>query len=527
MPPPDAIADPAHAAVPADSAPAEAARSADPLDPLGSLDPLGLRSDAPLLDAYLRALEGDRAPFTIPGHKGRTELAGAVVAGDVPLYGGLDTPKLALGVLAEAERRAARLWGADVARFSVGGSTHGNQALALAVGRPGDRVVVARTLHRSLLLGLVLAGLEPVWVRPDVDRATGLPLGVPLEAVEAALAATPGACAVFVGDPSYVGSSSDLAGLARAAHSRDIPLVVDAAWGAHFGFHPALPHHAISQGADAVVTSAHKMLPAYSGSSIVLARTERLDPGRLDRAFEATHTTSPAGSILASADAARAVLELHGERLLGRAIELVAMARRRLARVEGLVVAEPPGGDPLRLVLLLAETGASGIDVDRDLVAAGLPVEMTDRDTVAPIVTMADDEANVGRLLAALEDSIERHRGSPRKVMPAAAWSVEPLVVLPPRDAFFAPRERVAIDAAVGRTSVELVAPYPPGIPVLSPGEEVTAEALDALLRARDDGVRIAYAADPTLRTLDVVAATARRGTRGRSTCRPSTRRRR
>ena len=144
---------------------------ADPHDPR---DPRGLRSGAPLLDAWLRASatgSGDAARMSIPGHKQRADLTGAVVAGDIPLYAGLDTIKHADALLAEAEQRAARLWGADWCRFSVAGSTHGNQALALAVGRPGDEVVVSRTLHRSLLLGLVLAGLRPVWVRPEVDPA--------------------------------------------------------------------------------------------------------------------------------------------------------------------------------------------------------------------------------------------------------------------------------------------------------------------------------------------------------------------
>ena len=211
-------------------------------------------------------------PFTIPGHKQRHDLVGDVVAGDVPLYAGLDTMKLARGVVAEAEARAARLWGADLCRFSVGGSTHGNQALALAVARPGDRVVVARTLHRSMLLGLVLAGLEPVWVRPEVDPTHGLPTGVTAAALEAALAGAPDARAVFVGDPSYVGTVGDVGALATVAHRHGIPLVVDAAWGAHLGFHPALPPHALAAGADALVTSAHKALPAWSQGALVLAR---------------------------------------------------------------------------------------------------------------------------------------------------------------------------------------------------------------------------------------------------------------
>lgn len=225
-------------------------------------DPRSLRSDAPLLDAWLRFHEATPTPFTIPGHKHRLDLVGDVVAGDVPLYGGLDTMKLSAGVLAEAQARAAHLWGADVCRFSTGGATHANQALALAVGGEGKTVVVSRTLHRSLLLGLVLAGLTPVWVRPETDAITGLPLGVAPESVAAALAAHPEASAVFVGDPSYVGTIGDVQGLAQAAHAHDVPLIVDAAWAAHFGFHPDLPPHPLQCGADAMVTSAHKTLPA-------------------------------------------------------------------------------------------------------------------------------------------------------------------------------------------------------------------------------------------------------------------------
>ncbi len=146
----------------------------------------------------------------------------------------------------------------------MAGSTHGNQALALAVGRPGDEVIVSRTLHRSLLLGLVLAGLRPVWVRPEVDPASGLPGAVPVAAVRSALATHPGVRAVFLGDPSYVGTISDLAGHAAAAHQAGVPLIVDAAWAAHLGFHPGFPPHALAAGADAMVTSAHKTLPAWS-----------------------------------------------------------------------------------------------------------------------------------------------------------------------------------------------------------------------------------------------------------------------
>jgi len=485
-------------------------------------DPAGLRDDAPLLAAWLDAVEageqGRTAPFTIPGHKQRTDLIGTVVSGDVPLYGGLDTVGQAHGRLARAQALAARAWGADWARLSVGGSTHGNQTLALAVGAPGRPVVVARTLHRSLLLGLVLADLRPVWVHPTVDPATGLPGAVPVEAVRAALAAHPDACAVFLGDPSYVGTSGDVAGQAAAAHAAGVPLLVDAAWGAHFGFHPALPRHALAAGADALVTSAHKMLPAVSQAALVLARTDPgtdgadglLDRHRLDRAFEATHTTSPAGAILASADAARALLERDGTTLLGALLAALDDVRARLASVPGLVVptGPQPGAvlEPARLVLLLAGTGADGRDVERDLIDAGLPVELADRDTIVPVVTLADRPEHLDRLVTALARAVERHRGRPRPPAAAAAWSVRGEQAIPPRAAFFAAHRTEPLARATGRISAELVAPYPPGVPVLVPGELVTAEVVHLLRRAAADGTRIAYAADPTLATLQVVA---------------------
>ena len=482
----------------------------DPSDPGDPRDPRGLAADAPLLDAWLRftaqAEAGTLTPMSVPGHKQRRDLTGTVTAGDAPLYGGLDSIKHADELLAEGERRAAQLWGADWCRFSVAGSTHGNQALALAAGEPGRPIVITRALHRSLLLGIVLAGLEPVWVLPEVDPATGLPGPVPVRAVADALARHPDACAVFLGDPSYVGTTGDLAGHAAAAHEAGVPLLVDAAWAAHLGFHPGLPPHALAAGADAMVTSAHKALPAYTQGALVLARTARLDPARLGRAFEATHTTSPTGTIMASIDAARALLARDGQELCGRLLRTVAAAKDRLRQVPGLDVLDGPGVEPAKLVVLLAGTGAHGIEVEADLIAAGMPVEMADRDTIIPIVTLADDEAVVSRFTAALVSIVEAHRGPPRRPVPAASWTVIPEMAMPPRDAFFCRNETLSARQAVGRVSAELVAPYPRGVPVLAPGEVITSAALDALCAARADGGRIAYAADPTLATVQVIA---------------------
>jgi arginine decarboxylase len=472
-------------------------------------DPLGLAPDAPLFAAYLECLDrfdAGEAPFQTPGHKGSTALTGVTVAGDHPLAGGLDTIKLTHGTLIDAERRAADAYGASFCRLSTGGSTHCNQAIAMSIGAPGDEVVVARTLHRSLLLGLVLAGLEPVWVEPQVSRETGLALGYDPETVAQALRAHPRARAVLLTDPSYVGTCSDLSAHAEVAHGAGVPLIVDAAWAAHFGFHPALPPHAIGAGADAMVTSAHKTLPAYSQGALLLARTERLDASRMTRAFEALATTSPAGAILASVDAARALLVRDGEAMLERTIVAVAAARSRLREIDGLRVLDGPLVDPVKLTVSLAGTGAHGVAIEQDLADAGVPVELADRDTIVALVTLADEPAAIERLTEALANSIERRRGTPRTINDAAGWIVSPLAKVSPREAFFGEVETVAFSHAAGRVSAELIALYPPGVPVLAPGEEITERALTSLSEAAQDGVRVAYANDPTLATIQVLA---------------------
>ncbi|HKC27146.1 MAG TPA: aminotransferase class V-fold PLP-dependent enzyme, partial [Jatrophihabitans sp.] len=370
-----------------------------------------MERDAPLLAAWARFVADPGNPFTVPGHKQRAGAVwpelGRVLAGDVPLFGGVGTIKDAPAAVRAAEELGAKLWGADWCRYSTGGSTHANQSVALAVGRPGDRVLVARTAHRSTLLGLILAGLDPVWLPPELDPSTGLPVGLSVPALAAALDAHPDAAAVFVVEPSYVGTISDLPAIVSLAHARDVPVVVDQAWGAHLGFHPGYPPHALAIGADAMVISAHKTLPAYSQASIVAAYTRRIDRDRLERGFEACATTSPAGSIVASIDGARALLsDPLGARLLDRLLRLVSDARERLRaapELSGVLIAGPeqfaPGRfDPAKLVLNLAASAISGNDLEAGLIAAGLPVEMADRDTVIAIVTMLDDDDSVGRL---------------------------------------------------------------------------------------------------------------------------------
>ncbi len=471
-------------------------------------------TDTPLYDAYRRFLEDPATPFTVPGHKRNPELVDELLALDLPLYGAVEALDGSTGILARAERLVGELWGADWCGFSVQGSSHGNMAIALTLATPGDKVVVARTLHKSLFFGLVLAGLEPVWVRPDIDAETGLTAGMPVERVEAALAAHPDAKAVLLVEPSYVGGVSDVAAHARAAHAHGVPLAVDAAWGAHLGFHPLLPPHALQAGADVLVTSVHKHITGFTQSSMVLAQRERIDLERLEAAFEGLHTTSPSGGIMASIDRARALLQERGAELLGVAIDEAERARERFRQVEGLGVvgAEIAGRspallmhDPTKIVLTLAGTGADGIAVADVLERRGITLEFADRDTFCPVITLGDTPGTIARMTDEIIRAVEEHRGEPRALVPLTAWTVDPVTAMLPRDAFFADHERVPAAQAVGRIAAESVVPYPPGIPALAPGEVVQASVVEALQAEAAAGTSIRYCGDPTLETILVV----------------------
>ena len=472
-----------------------------------------LRAIAPLLDAYLSYFENHNLAFTIPGHKHKASLLdeglGRVVDSDLPLYGGLDEIKLTNKVLEEAESLAAKLWGADWARFSTGGSTHANQALILALGKPGDKVAISRTAHRSVLSALVLSGLEPIWIFPELDSATGVPTGIPLSEIERVSELDP--IAILLTEPGYLGTISDLAPIIEKAHTKNIAVVIDAAWGAHFGFGKAVPNHAIALGADAVVTSVHKNLPGYSAAALLLVQGNLISHERLNQSFETTHTTSPAGAPLVSIDASRALLQVRGVQLLQDLVGHVSKFKVDIEAALGKKVFLAPNDfapgrfDASKLVLQTAGIGVSGVDLENSLAQRGIRVEMADRDTVVFLATIADTQEDFVHLTKAVVDSLLTLRGEERQVKVSLSWSVKPEQVITPREAYFAETVLVNRSLAVGRISADLIAPYPPGVAVLAPGERITETILEGLIATQADGVRIAYATDPSLQNFRVV----------------------
>ena len=471
-----------------------------------------LRKSAPLLDAYLSYFETERTAFTIPGHKQKAhrldEGLGAVVDTDTPLYGGLDEIKLTEGTLKKAEALAASLWGADYARFSTGGSTHANQAIILALGKPGDKVALTRTAHRSVLSALVLTGLEPIWLTPEIDGATGVPTGIPVSELERVLDQKP--IALLLTEPGYLGTISELSALIKRAHENSIPVIIDAAWGAHFGFNSQLPQHVLQLGADALITSVHKALPGYSASALLLAQGTLLNLDRIEQSFETTHTTSPAGAPLASIDGCRALLQTRGDELTGQLLSHVAAFKEAVqANFDSTIFLNPanfPTGrfDPVKIVLRANILGVSGVDVERELQKVNIRVEMADQDAIVFLATLADNAEDFKILENALVRILKALQGPARTTQTSLSWSVVPTVAMSIRDAYFADTEFVSAKDAVGRISADLIAPYPPGVAVVAPGELLTAQIVDGLATTQKAGVRIAYASDPTLATYRV-----------------------
>ena len=472
-----------------------------------------LRDSAPLLDAYLSYFESKRHPFTIPGHKQRASRLdaglGLVVDSDTPLYGGLDEIKLTNQVLKEAEALAASLWGADYARFSTGGSTHANQAIILALGKPGDKVALSRTAHRSVLSALVLAGLEPIWLSPQIDAATGVPIGISVAEFEKVINQKP--IALLLTEPGYLGTLSDLPALIKAAHAHAIPVIVDAAWGGHFGFSNTVPAHCLAVGADALITSTHKALPGYSASAILIAQGKYLNLERIEQSFETTHTTSPAGAPLASIDGCRALLHTRGQELISELVINIEVFKKEVQSHFDLSIflntVDFPSGrfDPTKIVLRANQLGASGVEIENALQAQFIRVEMADSDTIVFLATLVDSKEDFNHLATALIPILKSQQKSPRTTATSLSWSVIPTVAISMRDAYFAETEMVSAEKAMGRISADLIAPYPPGVAVVAPGEVLTKLIVQGLATTKAAGVRIAYATDPTLASYRVV----------------------
>jgi lysine decarboxylase len=478
---------------------------------------------------YVDALLGYRArgmvPFHTPGHKlGKGappvmhELFGsALLAVDLANAGGVEDTRESTALVRAAEDLAAEAWGGERCFFLVNGSTSGIHSLLLAAAGPGDGVILPRNAHKSVQAALIFSGAVPHYVEPAIDPVWGIPLNVPAERVAAAVAAHPDAKAVFVVSPSSNGVCAALDAIAGVAHRGGLPLVVDQAWGPHLRFCSRLPLDAMSAGADAMVASTHKLISGLTQSSVLVARGQRLGLRRLESIVKMTQSTSPQVLIYASIDAARAQMALHGEELWSRAVDNADWLRARLARLEGVRVLSDevltaPGVadlDRTRVTVSARDLGLTGYELETVLRDEyGIAVEAADPLNVLLNVTFGDSRDDVAGLASAMADLAARRRGAAAisGATPLASWPRFTRQVMSPRDAFFARSEAVPVGQTAGRVSAEIVAPYPPGIPIVAPGEEISDEIAVYLAEASARAMHVHGPEDLTLKTLRVVS---------------------
>jgi lysine decarboxylase len=460
----------------------------------------------------------------VPGHKGgpgadpglRESLGDAALALDIPaLIEGIDagpepTP------WQQAQLLAAEAWGARRTWFLTNGASQGNHVACLALAHLGDEVVVQRNSHSSVIDGLIVSGLRPHFVQPELDPELRIAHCITPAALDEALAATPGAVGALVTSPTYFGAVADVESLAEVAHSYGLPLIVDEAWGAHLAFHPDLPPHALSVGADLVISSTHKIVGSLTQSAMVHVGGELIEDHLVDRAVTLTESTSPNALLCASLDAARRLAVTRGRELLGETIEALVRARAAIRALPGLDVLDESiagrpgvhGYDPLRLAIDVRGTGATGYELAA-VTHAGDDInwELFGENVVVAIFGMAEHVGpEVERLVAALEHALERldadgHREH-EPFAPPPPWGE---LAMTPRQAFLGAQEAVPFEDAAGRIAAESLAAYPPGVPNVLPGERLTAPTIEYVQRTLEHGGMLRGATDRKLRTIRVV----------------------
>ena len=490
---------------------------------------LARQQRAPLFEAMRDYAQKDMSAFHTPGHKqGRgADPEFRALVGDnmlridlceLPEVDNLHDPD---GVIKEAQELAAEAHGADHTFFLVNGSTTGNNAMIMAVCEPGDKILIPRNAHKSCIGGTILSGARPCWMRPVWDDQLCVAHGVTAEEVEAALEQHPDAKGVCIVYPTYFGGVADLKRIADICHAHGKPLLVDEAHGPHFHFHDGLPISGIQAGADMVVQSTHKIVSGMTQASMLHVQGDRVNVNRVRNVLQLIQSTSPNYVLMASLDTARRQMATTGAKMLGETIALAEDARARLNAIEGVYVFGrdrcAPGGlydlDVTKLtvnVTGLGMTGFMALDVLND--EFNVQSEMATLHNVLLIVTIGNDQRDLDRVVDAFQVLADRARRWGTMGTSALPTSLPMPSGLPegrltPRDAFFATTETIPFETSTGRVCAEIVAPYPPGIPILAPGEVISAEAIEYLKVVHQMGGFINGPEDVRLRTIKVVAS--------------------
>lgn len=474
----------------------------------------------PLIEAMLQYKSEDVYPLHTPGHKGgrgmqrllRQEL-GASVQMDVSLMSELDDIHEPETYIKEAQELAARTYGSDACFWAVNGTSQAIHAMLLTALNPGEKLLLPRNAHRSVAGGLVLGGIEAVYLQPEYQPEFGIQMQVTVQQIEAALAQDSKIKAVLLTSPNYYGVAADVQAIADCCHAHNAVLLVDEAHGPHLGFSELLPPSALQCGADACAQSTHKILGAMTQCSMLHVQGARLDLQRAADVMSLLTTTSPNYLLMASLDAARAQVQAYGGEMAAAAVQAAAKLRRLCAAYSGLRVMEAAdcGGlqlDSTKVTVNFAVWGYTGVEVGELFREARVAVELVDAYNVLFLVTYADvttdyDEA-LARIAAVL-DKMQAQKRAPLQLA-AAAQVPQTQAVLPLREVFYRAKKAVPLAQAIGKICGEQVSFYPPGIPVLLPGELVTEEIIAYCRAQKELGLPVSGPADSSLQTIRVIA---------------------
>lgn len=481
------------------------------------------QNNIPILNSLKEYAKESQGYFHMPGHKGGSVFKKAgleafdfeLLAMDVTEVPGIDNLHCPEGAILEAQELAAHTFGADYSFFLVNGTTAGIYSMILAATQPGDKVIIPRNCHKAVTGAVVLGRLQPVYIIPEVDSLYNIASGIAPDTVRQAIEAHPDAKAVVITNPTFYGVCSDLEQIARLAHEKNMLLLVDEAHGAHFAFHRELPQTALQCGADMVAQSTHKTLPSMTQSSMLHVKGGRVDLDKLRLFLQLTQSTSPSHILMASLDAARYIMEQKGEELLDEVIHSCNRLRQELSGSGLLCLGKEDRGregifdiDATRLTVNFSRRGISGTQADSFIRNKfKLQVEMSDLYNIVAICSVGDHPESIRRLADAILAASQENPSSMANLLsnaPAALKSI-PAMKLLPWEAIYMQKEEIPAEASLGRISGELIIPYPPGIPILMPGEVITGEVLDYAQECRRNGIKINGAKDASLKRITVI----------------------
>lgn len=476
------------------------------------------QKDAPIYEALERFRKMRVVPFDVPGHKrgrGNPELVRLLgeqcVGLDVNSMKPLDNLCHPVSVIREAEKLAAEAFGAAEAFLMVGGTTSSVQSMVLTVCKRGDKIILPRNVHRSVINALVLCGAKPVYVNPEVNQRLGISLGMETAQVEQAILDHPDAVAVLVNNPTYYGICSDLSAIVKVAHSHGMKVLADEAHGTHLYFGENLPISAMKAGADMAAVSMHKSGGSLTQSSFLLAGPN-INAGYARQIINLTQTTSGSYLLLSSLDISRRNLALRGKEEYARVVELAEYARAEINQIGDYYAysRELINGssiydfDVTKLSVNTLDIGLAGIevyDILRD--EYDIQIEFGDFGNILAYISVGDRKQDVERLVSALAEVKRRYKRDKAGLL--TQEYIEPRVEVTPQEAFYAEKESMSIEESVGRICSEFVMCYPPGIPIIAPGERITERIIEYIQYARKKGCSMTGPEDANIERLNVL----------------------